>query len=143
MDLSNLEYKYEFKATPIELIEVGELKDVIEWIQYRLTVKTTYEGEEFEDFYEGSFRFTVLRDIQESYQSNDEEENVKYKEFAETFVDAADVTSATLMEWLGWDGSVMKSIRTGAINHLHDQIKATIASRETKDQETASITFVD
>lgn len=141
MDFSNLEYKYEFEASPTELTTVGEVSDVVEWIEFKLTVKATYEGQEYEGGSDGLYKITKLRDLQESYDSDDSNERDAYSDFANKVVVADGIDSAKIMQWINWNLSPMKSIRADAIENLHGVIIAANQT-ETEDSES-SITFVN
>lgn len=141
MDFSNLEYKYEFEASPTELTTVGEVSDVVEWIEFKLTVKATYEGQEYEGGSDGLYKITKLRDLQESYDSDDSNEREAYSDFANNAAAVEDIDSAKIMQWMNWNSGPIKSIRTSAIENLHDVIIAANQT-ETEDSES-SITFVN
>ncbi len=136
MDFSNLEYSYNFKAKPTELKTVGEVSDVIEWIEFELIAKTTYEGQEYEGISDGIFNLNAIDDYQESYESDEKD---LYESFASKAVPLKDVNSAKIMQWLNWNSPMVESIRDIAIDQIHEAIKETI--KQAKGEDT--ITFLD
>ena len=111
---------------------------MVEWIEFKLTVKATYEGQEYEGASDGLYKITKLRDLQESYDSNERD---AYSDFANNAVAVEDIDSAKIMQWMNWNSGPIKSIRTCAIENLHNVIIAANQT-ETEDLES-SITFVN